>query len=91
MTRFFVRWFPALLLTALVVTVGLAQDQSDEARKRAAFIKARQSENDSGDADESPSPKPKKAKAVAHKSPTPHAHASASAKPKAHKKSAEAD
>ena len=91
MTRFFVRWFPALLLTALVVTVGLAQDQSDEARKRAAFIKARQSENDSGDAEESPSPKPKKAKAVAHKSPTPHAHASAAAKPKTHKKSAEAD
>ncbi len=91
MTRFFVRWFPALLLTALVVTVGLAQDQSDEAQKRAAFLKARQSESDSGNADESPSPKPKKAKAVAHKSPTPHAHASASAKPKAHKKSAEAD
>jgi N-acetylmuramoyl-L-alanine amidase-like protein len=78
-TRFSSRWLTAILLSAFVVTIVRAQVGDDEDRKRAAFLKSRQSHSDSSDStDESPTPRPKKPKPKAQKSPAPHSKASPS-------------
>jgi outer membrane biosynthesis protein TonB len=89
-TRFSSRCLTAIVSSALIVTIVRAQVSDDDAKKRAAFLKARQNHSESSDSDESPTPHPKKPKPKAQKSPSPHAHASASPGAKAHKKSSPA-